>query len=146
VTICVEGRVGRLGKVSDGTMIANQLGETANEGWHWLGTKFPMIRIPVFCVMPNHVHAIIYIEDIGRGGLQTAQGFVWKKPLGRIVGAYKTHSTVLINNICGTPGERFWQRNYYERVIRNDRAYEATHNYIEANSANWEKDEYHGPL
>ena len=64
------------------------------------------------------------------------------KPLGRLVGAYKTHSTVLINNLQNTPSVPFWQRNYYERVIRNEQELEATYDYIETNPANWERDEY----
>ena len=121
VTICVDSKMYRLGKVENGEMKSSRLGEIANECWVWLENTFPAIRVPVFCVMPNHAHAVVYIESIGRGGLQAAHIPIWKKPLGRIIGAYKTHSTVLINDVLKTPGVRFWQRNYYERVIRNER-------------------------
>ena len=63
------------------------------------------------------------------------------KPLGRLVGAYKTHTTVEINQILNTPGNKFWQRNYYERIIRNEHEYEAVWNYIENNPLNWMQDE-----
>ncbi|MBW6467481.1 MAG: hypothetical protein K0B06_13320 [Brevefilum sp.] len=36
---------------------------------------------------------------------------------------------------------RLWQRNYYERVIRNDREHQALVDYIFANPSNWEKDQ-----
>ncbi len=142
VTICVDGKLCRLGKVVNGEMKTNRLGEIANECWSWLENMFPAVSVPVFCVMPNHAHAVIYIESFGRGGLQAAHMPIWKKPLGRIIGAYKTHSTILINDALQNPGVRFWQRNYYERVIRNEREYEATYDYIVANPMNWEKDEY----
>ncbi|MHB0878346.1 MAG: transposase [Anaerolineae bacterium] len=35
---------------------------------------------------------------------------------------------------------RLWQRNYYERVIRNQREYEAICRYIADNPANWPQD------
>ena len=140
----------RLGEVVGGETRFNRLGELANESWPWLQGKFPAVRVPVYCVMPNHAHAVIVISEPevsgseGRDGLQTAptSGDMWKKPLGRLVGAYKTHSTVLINQIENTPGVRFWQRNYYERVIRNEREFVAIYDYIQTNPLNWDKDEY----
>ena len=42
--------------------------------------------------------------------------------LGAIVGNFKSVSAQRINRIRHTPGLRVWQRNYYERVIRNERA------------------------
>ncbi|MQC26990.1 MAG: hypothetical protein DWG76_06035 [Chloroflexi bacterium] len=64
-----------------------------------------------------------------------------QKSLGRLVGAYKTHTTVQLNKVTGTPSTRFWQRNYYERVIRNQSEFEATYDYILNNPKNWGKDE-----
>ena len=37
--------------------------------------------------------------------------------------------------------KRLWQRNYYERVIRNEREHQAVVDYIHANPSNWEKDQ-----
>ena len=34
-----------------------------------------------------------------------------------------------------------WQRNYYERIIRNEKELNAIRNYIEANPRNWDEDE-----
>ena len=36
---------------------------------------------------------------------------------------------------------RLWQRNYYERVIRNEREHQAIVDYIFANPSNWEEDQ-----
>jgi REP element-mobilizing transposase RayT len=99
--------------------------------------------------MPNHVHAIVFIEDMGRGGVtppNQPEGEVTsplRQPtLGEVIAFYKYETTKKINEHLKTPGKKFWQRNYYERVVRNDREYEATHNYIVANPMNWDKDEY----
>ncbi len=108
-------------------------------------------------MMPNHIHAIVSIDYTRRGALQSAQGGLqaaptrgenmrgtntWAKPLGRLIGAYKTHTTTQINRLGSTPGAQFWQRNFFERVIRNEREMEAIYDYIETNPANWEQDEY----
>jgi REP element-mobilizing transposase RayT len=36
---------------------------------------------------------------------------------------------------------RLWQRNYYERIIRNDAELSAIREYIDANPAQWHNDE-----
>ena len=35
---------------------------------------------------------------------------------------------------------KLWQRNYYERIIRNEREMDAIWNYIETNPFNWAED------
>jgi putative transposase len=141
VTICVNHREERLGWINDGEMILNELGRVAHAGWGWLAKTFPIAAVDVFCIMPNHVHVMIRIKC--RGVLQNAptDNVLRPKPLGRLVGAYKTHTTVEINKVLNTPGDKFWQRNYYERAIRNENEYEAVWSYIEDNPLNWKQDE-----
>jgi len=39
------------------------------------------------------------------------------------------------------PGVPVWQRNYYERIIRDDRELNRIREYIQINPLNWETDE-----
>jgi REP element-mobilizing transposase RayT len=39
-----------------------------------------------------------------------------------------------------TPGERVWQRNYYEHVIRNEEELNRIRQYILENPMRWETD------
>lgn len=39
-------------------------------------------------------------------------------------------------------GNKIWQRNYYEHVIRNEREYIEIIQYINNNPINWNKDKY----
>ena len=39
--------------------------------------------------------------------------------------------------------KRFWQRNYYEHVIRNEEEYYAIKEYLKTNPYNWNTDEYY---
>jgi REP element-mobilizing transposase RayT len=59
------------------------------------------------------------------------------KPLGRLIGAFKTVSTQRVNDLEGTPGAQLWQRNYHERVIRNGLALDALRRYIANNPVLW---------
>ena len=60
--------------------------------------------------------------------------------LGAIVGNFKSVVTRRINRIRKTPGEPVWQRNYYERIIRNERELNAVRQYIRDNPARWAED------
>jgi len=60
-----------------------------------------------------------------------------RKPLGRLVGAFKTVSTGRVNDLQRTPGAQLWQRNYHERVIRNNLAMDALRRYIANNPVLW---------
>jgi len=60
--------------------------------------------------------------------------------LGQIVAYFKYQSTKQINQLRHTPGVKFWQRNYYEHIIRNDQELFAIRNYIRNNPLKWELD------
>ena len=62
------------------------------------------------------------------------------KPLGRLIGAFKTISTKLINFTRKTSGVPFWQRNFYEHVIRDDDALHRIREYITTNPLRWDLD------
>jgi REP element-mobilizing transposase RayT len=63
--------------------------------------------------------------------------------LGQLIGSFKTVSTKRINALRLTPGEPFWQRNYYEHVIRNEADLAEIREYILNNPARWDEDDYY---
>ncbi len=63
-----------------------------------------------------------------------------RKPLGQLIGAFKTVSTKHINAMQGTPGTRFWQRDYYEHIVRDERDLERIRRYIINNPRRWQED------
>jgi putative transposase len=60
--------------------------------------------------------------------------------LGTIVGAYKSTTARLINGINHTPGAPFWQRNYYEHIIRSEEDLDRIRVYIQDNPRRWADD------
>jgi len=57
------------------------------------------------------------------------------------VAAYwKYQTTKRINALRQTPGLRLWQRNYYDRVIRNKQMLDKARNYIVCNPGRWSDD------
>lgn len=71
-----------------------------------------------WCVMPNHVHVLI----------ETFSSW----DLGKIVHSWKGFPSVEANKLLGRSGE-FWQREYFDRFIRDGDHYENVLRYIENN-------------
>lgn len=61
--------------------------------------------------------------------------------LGQIVAFYKYQTTKRINELRGTPGVSFWQRNYWEHVVRDEIDLNRIRQYIENNPLRWHEDQ-----
>ena len=140
VTIVTQGRLCLFGEVVDGQMVLNDAGRIVVDAWEWLGVRHGYVDLDAYVVMPNHLHGIIVITDRGWGCSEMAPS-ARRKSLGRLVGAFKTVSTNRVNAARGRPGDRLWQRNYYEHVVRNDAALERIRDYITGNPNGWDTDE-----
>ena len=64
------------------------------------------------------------------------------RSLGSFIAGFKSAVTKRINQHRGTPGAPVWQRNYYEYIIRDDRALNAIRRYIAENPMRWHLDRY----
>lgn len=144
VTLCAESRKCLFGKVVDGTVEPSPFGQVVSECWEWLAQRFGHVALDAWVVMPNHLHGIILLRDgIHEGGSRTAPTIqpTTAKPLGRLIGAFKTASTKRINLMRGTPGAKLWQRNYDEHIVRNEKDLRMVRQYIAENPIHWEEDE-----
>jgi putative transposase len=68
-----------------------------------------------------------------------------QKTIGEIIGAFKSITTVeYIKGIKSQNWSAFnnklWHRNFWEHIIRDERAYLNISEYIRNNPQNWEKD------
>ncbi|MFN0159507.1 MAG: transposase, partial [Bacteroidota bacterium] len=76
-----------------------------------------------------------------RGDSRIAPTGIKTKPLGRLIGAFKTTSTKEINLLQKRPGPVFWQRGFYEHIIRNEADLYRIRKYITNNPLRWALDE-----
>ena len=65
VTICVQDRFCLFGEVSAGLMLPNQCGALVAQAWSDLPNHYPHVSLDKFVVMPNHIHGIIILTDVG---------------------------------------------------------------------------------
>ena len=82
---------------------------------HFDGERY---RLLAWCVMPNHVHALI----------ETKEGF----PLGEVLHSWKSFTSKRANESLHRTGE-FWQREFMDRYVRNAEHFAAVTAYIEEN-------------
>jgi putative transposase len=134
-------------------MELNEYGRIVKDTWDDLPCHIKDIQLDAFCIMPNHVHGIIFIiRDDNRNGRvwnPVKDGRVWNPPLRgakpcglpEMVRQFKTFSARRINQNRSTPGLPIWQRNYYEHIIRNDEELNGFREYINFNPMNWETDD-----
>ena len=103
--------------------------------------------------MPNHLHGIlIFTEpaspDGGGGAASSAPTdsddepiLVTKKAtLGNVIRGFKSLSAIAANRLLDRATQPFWQRNYYERIIRDDKEMEYIRTYIRSNPQRWATD------
>ncbi len=102
--------------------------------WHSLPTRFPGVALDEFVIMPNHFHGIIILEPPRRGAARRAPA------LGQIIRAFKSLSAIEANRILGSPERPFWQRNYYEHIVRDEDELHRVRQYIRDNPLHWEDD------
>jgi REP element-mobilizing transposase RayT len=136
-----------LGEVVDAQMRLSDVGQIAETFWVQVPERFLHVSIDQWIVMPNHVHAIIMIHDppVDRRGAVVAPGGdkEARPTLGQIVAYYKYQTTGQINDRRGYDPMRFWQRGFYDHILRNQRALEAIRKYMIDNPPNWELDQDH---
>jgi putative transposase len=140
VTICARNHESIFGQIMEGKMVLNEYGQAVAECWCWLEIQYEYVELDECVVMPNHTHGIVILSGMDhsrRGGSRTAP----TKPLGRLVGAFKTVSTKRINQMRHTPGAHARQRNYHEHVIRNEDELTHLRWYILDNPVQWNMDE-----
>jgi len=74
-------------------------------------------RLAAWVIMPNHVHALVEL---------------WTMPLGALLKAWKGASAHAVNLALGGGGT-LWQREYWDRYIRDEEHFRKACRYIETN-------------
>jgi REP element-mobilizing transposase RayT len=69
--------------------------------------------------MPNHVHVLIELKA--------------RDQLSKILHSWKSYTAKRINEVVGGSGE-VWQKEYYDRLIRDSAHYQRTVRYIRKNA------------
>ena len=158
MTLCAFQRECLFGEIADGEMRLNDAGRLVTAIWGSLPQRYQGLEVDAFVVMPNHLHGIVVIHD-PVGAIHESPAFesdmkTWairesplqnrrNMTLSKVVGYLKMNTSKGINQLRDNPGVPVWQRDYFERVIRDERECDGIRQYIADNPAKWAEDENH---
>ena len=126
VTICTKNRAQILWETVGADIIRPQdvslsvVGKIVEQGVLQISNHYDHIAVDKFCIMPNHVHLILVIQNNEDGRMISAP------TVSTVVGSMKRWVAKQI-------GRSIWQKSFYEHGIRNQQDYDEIWEYIESN-------------
>jgi len=85
----------------------------------FLKNRFKGVKIDIYTIMSNHLHFIIWLNNSAVS-------------LSKIIQAFKSMTTLRLKK-AGFNKKIFWQRNFYEHIIRSEKALLKIKEYIKDN-------------
>lgn len=147
VTICVHDRQLLFGQIVNGVVQLSPLGAVAQRCLTDVFGHHAHVRLDVFVVMPNHVHILLWIVQPGvqqpAPGPQRAFAVPIAGSLSTLVGTYKAEVSRQAKRAGLAPAGPLWQRNFWDRIVRDDHELHNVRNYIQTNPQRWGLDRLH---
>jgi putative transposase len=155
VTIVTANREYLFGEIVDAEMQYSDYGMIAAREWEKSGVIRAEIDLDAWIIMPNHVHGIVVLTEReesvrDREQVYDAEPFAselaqrrrgtMNRSLSSFVQGYKAAVTTGINTLRQVRGVPVWQRNYYERIVRDEDEYNRFREYIINNPLRWVND------
>ncbi len=163
VTFCTKNREHYFGEISDGKMSLTDVGNFADEQFRNVTGHYPYAEIPLWVVMPDHIHAIVIIDNdkipyerriVGFDSVgsrrattpqeQNQQSNMSPREIANmqgwmsvVIGGIKSSITKYANSNA-IPFS--WQSRFYDHIIRDTAEMNSIAEYIENNIAQWECD------
>ncbi|HMG14646.1 MAG TPA: transposase [Saprospiraceae bacterium] len=155
ITFIVNQRECSFGEIVNDIMILNESGLIVTKYLNEIEKKYVQIELNKYVIMPNHIHLIIEIHtevtNISEANMLLESETIEiserdkrrKMLLSKFVGWLKMNTAKEINILNQNSGGNFWQRDYYEHIIRDIESYKRIANYISNNPTNWNLDEFY---
>lgn len=157
-----------VGARTDARMEPNTAGRLVLDELYALPDHYPHLRLDQVQLMPDHLHAILILDrrllddESARCGSALRADATGRDPqpitdrpivhqtgdlppdkpyrgtLGVIISSFKAAVTFKLNRLNNTPGHRYWQHGYHERIIRTTHGeFERIARYIADNPSKW---------
>ncbi len=162
ITICSHDRSCVFGEIIHDRVVLNKYGNIVVDEWMKSAQIRDEIQLDEFVVMPNHFHGIVWIvgnESVGAYGhtplpyvntpMSTnvfrfepvSKKFVSpSRTVGSMVRGFKAGVTIRVHKEEEALYGPIWQRNYWERFIRDEIELNHIREYVRDNPKKWEAD------
>ena len=150
ITICTKDREHFFGTITNGETHLSEIGSFVKTQIENVQSHYPYADIPLYVIMPNHLHLIIRIDntktnasrnanigkDTNMQNVSNQQGW-----LSVCIGGIKSSVTKFSNEQKIHFG---WQPRFHDHIIRNQDEMNRIAEYIENNPVIWETDCFYG--
>ena len=157
ITICTKNREHHFGEIFDGTMQLSALGKYADEQLRHVASHYPYAEIPLWVVMPNHIHAVVIIRpELQSDDTPHVRTMCTSSLQNNIIDEkmqFVSHHRGLLSTTIGGLKRAItryarqnnipfaWQTRFHDHIIRDTDEMNRIAKYIENNVAKWEYDE-----
>ena len=159
ITVCTHNKVHYFGEIVSGQMIFSRIGQFADEQCRNIQMHYAYAAIPLWVVMPNHIHAVVIIDndkipyekrnvEKQCRNVETFQETSLQREPIQIATEMQSWLSVVVRQIKQSI-TRFaknssipfaWQSRFHDHIIRNNDDRNAIADYIENNVVKWEYD------
>ena len=147
ITICTANKVHYFGEIINDEMQVSAVGKYVTQNIKNISIHYPYAEIPLYVVMPNHIHLMVVInEDSKEGDCSDGENvpdIVYNVgKLSIVVGGLRS----AITRLARENGNEFaWQTRFHDHIIRNADECNRIAEYIENNVLTWATDVFHTP-
>jgi putative transposase len=156
ITICINNFKYIFGEIVNNKMYLNKYGNIAKHFIYQIPKHYKNVDIDEFIIMPNHVHILIEIKEMGYATAPvsvvtehcsvTTESKTNAHPISfryglisKIIKSYKEIVTKSIHRKYNDYSFQ-WQRSFYDKIIETEDALENIRDYIKNNIQNWKHD------
>ena len=144
ITICTAHRRHYFGFIENDQMHYSEIGQYAFDNLQNIQTHYPYAEIPLFQVMPNHLHAVVFIDVETRRATSLQSNDEKMQKIAKKQGLLSVCMGGLksaVTNYAHTNNIDFaWQARFHDHIIRDTNEMNRIADYIENNVANWKSD------
>ena len=169
ITICTKNREHYFGEIVDEEMVLSDIGKYVDEQFKNVTSHYPYAEIPLWTIMPNHVHAIVVISacrDVACN-VSPTESICSEGDVARYVSTNPTDKNEYMAERSPKQGSLAavirglksavtkyaneneilfaWQPRFHDHIIRDNSELNRIADYIENNVANWKDDEFYTP-
>lgn len=146
ITICTRNKEKILSSVGNAVLGVpsgielTSIGEIVLNAWNKMSEIDDRVRTDEFCIMPNHFHGIIVIDN----GLSNETEHRGRRSLQSLVLGFKSVTTREYKKLINSEKTvSLWQPSFYDTVIRNEAQLFEIRKYISENPIKWNQDKYY---
>ncbi len=151
ITICTQNREHFFGEITNSIMQLSEIGQYTNKCIPKITEHNPYARIPLWVVMPNHVHLLVAVEAGDEN--QWRQSIPGKnedmQKLSNHQGRLSTAIGGFKQSVTRYAKEHHipfsWQSRFHDHIVRTTAEMNKISDYIQHNPSRWQTDTFNQP-